>query len=401
MTIFLYVLYHLVVITIVTLFAYKISRSKKCQYWKLAVIPIVVYAIEEGMRWGRESDWTAYYRVYEQIGLGHRQEFELLFYASWRLFSITGLPYPFMITACSCFLIFSFFYFSKDYKRYVCLIIPLLVVWVSSKSIQFVRWFMGYSVFLIGYSLFLNGKKIKGLILLISSVFFHFGLILFVVLAYAIAFVRKPIIHPLIPIVTSFLLVLTFNLEFLQFFSILSGVFLHSGTERFGNYTNDPGYWLQANFETKSTIVYILNMIPFYAYLWFFYSCLSNKKYIVCLSDKKYVIKECLLNRKLYVIYNLAIVGLIVRSISSGVEILDRYAVCFDMFFVVASVIGFDYIWKRHQPVLIRYVFMPIFILSFIIQGFKFCKPLDKEIQMHYYWEKNLPSINAVANSYH
>jgi len=344
------------------------------------------------MRWGRESDWPAYFRVYEQIGLGHRQDFELLFYISWRVFGFTGIPYPFMITACSCLLVFSLFYFSKGYKRYVWILIPLLVVWISPKSIQFVRWYMGYSVFLIGYQLLLKKNNSKvALIMLISSVFFHFGLILFIVFAYAMTFVKKPVIHPFFPIMASIILVLAFNLEFLKSISILSEVFLYSGTERFSNYTSDPEYWLQANFETKSKVIYIINMIPFYAYVWFLYSCLY---------DKKFIIKSYLLKRKVHIVYNIAIFGLLVRSVSSGVEILDRYAVCFDVFFVVASVIGFDYLYKRHQAYVKKYILLSVFIISFVVQGYKFCKPLEKEIQMHYYWEQSLPSVNKIANSY-
>ena len=380
MTIFLYVFYHIIILLFIILCSIRISKTSSKRYWSYAFIPITIYAIEEGMRWGRSSDWPNYLEVYNQIGHGDRQEFEILFYVFWRLFSFTGLPYPFVITACSFLLIFSLFYFSKDYKRYLWLLIPLLVVWISPKSIQFVRWFIGYSVFIIGYTKFLNQKRVIPLVIMISSIFFHYGLVLFVFFAFIVSYIKTPLLRPIYPIIGSLLLILIFNIELLQNLTMLSQVFLHSGTERFDEYTKNPEYWLQANFETKSKVWYIINMLPLYSYLWIFYKCLDS--------------------RKMVVFYNIAIVGLILRSISSGIEIMDRYAICFDAFFVIASVVSFCYLREQYHKGILRTILLLIFTISFVTQSYKFCKTLEDEKQMHYYWETDLPSVNSVWNSY-
>lgn len=108
------------------------------------------------------------------------------------------------------------------------------------------------------------------------------------------------------------------------------------------------------------------------------------------------------------VLYNIGIVGLLVRSVSSGIEIFDRYAVCFDVYFVVMSVVGFHYLTRMpslrsfglFSPQVTSKLLMLVFGISFFIQAYKFCKPLEKDIQMHYYWETHLPTFSEISTSY-
>lgn len=358
----------------------KIKKDGYFHYWKCSILAICVFSLEEGLRWGRECDWLAYYDAYEMIADGYDTGHELLFQLSWRLFSIIGFSYSFVMVFCSFLVIFSFCYFFKNYKSIIYLLLPLMIIWASPKAIQFIRWFVGLSVFYIGFRMYLDRKKVGGGIVMLSSVFFHFGIIVFGGIVLLVSALKRRMLHPAIPIAISAILVLLSNTSFLQNFTNLFQIFSYSGIDRFNNYVNDPDYWIEAHFERKTTVVYLLNLIPLYLYMYVYNKLFGHHK------------------TEHVVFYNLCIVGLIIRSISSGIEILDRYSICFDIFFVIASVFSYQYLCHKKSGLYI--VLKYAFILSFVIQGYKFCKPMNKEIKMHYAWELEKPSIKAIQTAY-
>lgn len=75
------------------LFGYIISKSPK-HYWKYAIFPIAVFAIVEGLRFGREIDYNEYYFRYINIGQNFNSEdyefiFKLICYTCYNI----GIPY--------------------------------------------------------------------------------------------------------------------------------------------------------------------------------------------------------------------------------------------------------------------------------------------------------------------
>ena len=78
------------------LFGYIISKSPK-HYWKYAIFPIAVFAIVEGLRFGREIDYNEYYFRYINIGQNFNSEdyefiFKLICYTWLQIEHIKQLP---------------------------------------------------------------------------------------------------------------------------------------------------------------------------------------------------------------------------------------------------------------------------------------------------------------------
>jgi len=382
MVTFQYVLCHLLLLLIsyISCLNIKDSSSDKA-YWKYSSIPIIVYTLEEGLRWGRDIDWCAYSYEYEQLGKGVDTGHEYLFQKLWFFFSFLGLSYPFVVTICTFVVIFSFFYFIQPYRKYTYLIIPLLIAWSGPKTINFIRWFFALSFVLIGLRRFLDGKRKSGLCLAFCCSFLHLGTLPLAILTIIISRFKRIIIKPYVAIIISIILVVMFNVEFLKHFSNVFVVF--SNFERMSSYGQDPNFWLSAKFERKGIEDYLATMIPFYLYLYY------GHKY-----------KQDSQDSHDSFLCNMAVVGLIVRSVSSGIELLDRYAISFDIFFVILSVWCYYYLKNNWHKKHFYKIISAIVIATFALQVYKFYKPLDNEIKMHYYWDSNLPPAERIAPFY-
>lgn len=57
---FVYIALHALLLLVMLFFCRRIVLNGR-NYWRLAIIPILSYGLEEGLRWGRETDWNFYY----------------------------------------------------------------------------------------------------------------------------------------------------------------------------------------------------------------------------------------------------------------------------------------------------------------------------------------------------
>ena len=90
---FRYIIFHIIVLVTILVFSRKLSIVHK-GYWKIAFVPILIYAIEEGFRWGRDSDWWGYRATYNLISAGFDVNNEILFEYFWKLLCLWGFEYP-------------------------------------------------------------------------------------------------------------------------------------------------------------------------------------------------------------------------------------------------------------------------------------------------------------------
>lgn len=156
---FRYIIFHIFVLVTILVFSRKLSIVHK-KYWKIAFVPILIYAIEEGFRWGRDSDWWGYRATYNLISAGFDVNNEILFKYFWKLLCLWGFEYPVAIFLATLLFIFSLFFLLKYSKQTLFLSLPLFVIWLAPLSIQLIRWFMGLSICFIGLKyLFDNSYK--------------------------------------------------------------------------------------------------------------------------------------------------------------------------------------------------------------------------------------------------
>ena len=363
-----YVFLHSLLLLIIYIYGLKIATLKSIKrYWHIAWIPIIAFTVEEGFRWGRHIDWCAYYYQYQYMLDGFKTTHEPFFRFIWGIFAFFDLPYPIVIAFCSFLLVFSLFYFFKPYNKLAYILLVFLIVWIAPKAMNLIRWYMGISFLLIAFRFYLNGKKLISYVWFFFSFFTHYAMLPLIVLIFFVSSWKRRFCKPWVLIIISISLILFFNTSFMAHFVPL--VENLSEIERFSGYAMNAEGWLtgdlqNATIEKKSALIYILTSLPFYFYIVYGYN--ETKEEIM--------------------FYNLAIIGISLRSISSGLELLGRYSASLDPFLIFMatnSIITLNY--KTHKTLINRIILIIIY-LSLIVQIFRFCAPMERVEYMHYIW---------------
>lgn len=363
-----YIVLHILVILICCWYCKKASYKEEKNYWKLATIPIMVFTFEEGLRWGRHIDWCAYYYVYNSLGTRtNTTEIEYLFELLWGTMARLGFPYYVAISLCSFLLVYSFFKFAKPYKQLLFLFLPLSIIWIAPAAMNMVRWYMGFSIALIGLRYLLDGCFFKSILLFIAASLFHTitGVLMLPCLLFYV-FKKVMFIRPKYVVLISVFFVLFFNVASLaNLFGLLS---VFSSLERYSGYIANADSWFASTggldgFNRKANIVYIATMVPFYASLLYTY---KNRKIIP--------------NASFF--YNVLTFCVILRSFSSGMEIVARIATFYDFSFLYLCS------WFLYKQRFIKSMAIVVVIVwaSIAYKAFIFIRPMSNDALNHYIW---------------
>lgn len=381
MIILQYILLHFFLILIFVFFCWKIDEDDIRHYWKWAMLPILVFALEEGLRWGRGIDWCGYSNEYERIALGVDTGHEPIFVFVWKLFSCIGLPYWGCIFICSLFYVSSIFFLVKPYKGVCKFLVPMIVLVTALLAENLIRWYMGLSCLYISFGLFLRGKRIQSFGVAVVSVLIHYGLFVFLFLI-PLSNIKKTILSPAKVLLFSLLLLLAFNPKLLAQFSFLFDyLLLFSG--RFEHYSENAEGWLtgegqNAGMEMKSWFLQCLSMIQFYIFLFVIYKE-----------------KILLYKKKLVPVYNLATIGVLLLSISSGLELLSRITFFFDPFMLICGAYAIVVLLKKKFNLIgsIQIFFCLFYLVRKIVY---FCNPeaIPHEELLKYVWNETLDPLS-------
>lgn len=363
-----YIFLHLVVLVTIVIYARKLSKDNT-RYWKTAIIPILIFALEEGLRWGRDGDWWGYRGTYELLANGYDVSVEPLFGVFWKLLSFVGLEYSFAIFFASGLFIFSLMFLLKDTRKVLAIALPLFVIWLGSSAIQLIRWFMGISVCFVALRFLLDGAFKKAYFFLALSFFIHtFVGALFLPCFILFHYYRnKELLKPQVVILISMVLVIFANLSFMKnFFSLLS---IFEDSSRYGGYVENANAWFATSgnevLQRKSTVSYLMAMLPFYTTLYYFHKIKSKIPHS-------------------YFIYNILTINILLRSISSGSEIVQRIATIYDFGFLFAASMVL-YNWGKYKVKL----FLFVVLATFLYKSYVFIKPYKSDRLMMYVWDSN------------
>lgn len=373
-----YILLHLIVVILTFVYCKKISKSPFSEYWKLAAIPILCFALEEGLRWGRLIDWCFYYNTYSGILDTNSTTIEPLFWLIWASFAKLELPYYAVITFCSFLLCFSLFFFCKPYKKGIFIAIPLAIVTTGAFAANLIRWYMAISFMLLGCRLYLDGKHKKAFLLFLCSFCCHYAIILgLLVLFFVHRIWKKCICSAKITIGISIILILILNSfpKIVNYLMVLSALF--SGVERFGHYIDDTQKWFTIS-DSYNAVYMFFSMIPLYIMLY--------GVYIYRRDDKQY-----------YFLYNCFVLLILIKSVGQGLELGLRYKAIFDVFMCVAVGMLFINIYEKNlQNIIIK----SSIIIWLILQTFLFCRPLPDNAHNLYVWNEHKQDPYTLLGKY-
>lgn len=335
------------------LFGYILSKSPK-HYWKYAIIPILVFAIVEGLRFGREIDYNEYYFRYINIGQNFNSEsyefiFKLICYICYNI----GIPYYLFIFFQSAFLIFCTFIFIRRYQKAIQYVLPLVLFELYGNN-MFIRWYMAFSFFLLFLHYYIDKKTYKSLFFIIVTCLTHIGFTTLLPFIGLHKLLSKKGISPKISIPLFLMILFASNLSYLNFIVTFSNILLSVGLgnidPRINLYLNSTEDIISGNFGNvgiinltiSNSIRLAIAYIP--AMLW-------GLKYM-----KKY--------HEGIFIYNLFVIGAIVCPLFLKVEILNRLSGVLVFFYSICGGVLFFYAFKNIQR--LRAPIKMVIIISYL-----------------------------------
>ena len=378
----------LLTIMLVVLWRAGILLQKNYKILSVAGISaIVVYTLNEGLRFGRGIDYNVYWDIFEQISSGWHIDKDFLFMLFTKALVNIGIPYQGQVLIMSFMFIVGTLFLLKSYKEIASYALPLFVLFSLYHVENMVRWYLGYSFVLIGLYYLLNEKDNGGLYkyLIFSVIAFliHYALLPIPILFYLLSLRKTPLFRPITTLIlffgiyflfeTKYMLKLTNAVEyFSSFFSLSEG------------YSANAEYWLTGGFAgiELSGEISKAELVVLSLFVIFGYKCIKAKP------DKKYIFA-----------YNVFIIGLLMYPISLKIELMTRFTQVF--FFFRAIILSVIIVYILQKKVHIQ-KFIIILFAAFLIKdvGSKyFLRPFKSNPQKYLYvWNKRNQNQYSMLN---
>lgn len=164
-------------------------------YWKLSVLPIIVFTLFYGLRFGRLIDYNLYAVRYRDLGKYLDDEYELLFRYICHWGASLGIHYQFLILMITFLVILSIFYLFKDIKYrgafpYILLVFLVVIVPIE----QLVRWYFAAAFYVFAIFYFLKADYVRFGIFAVCACLTHIGYLLLIAFFIIIYYVRMQLI---------------------------------------------------------------------------------------------------------------------------------------------------------------------------------------------------------------
>ena len=379
--VFRYVFFHVLGLLLIIYYGKKYQDEEQ-PLWRLSLVPICFYAIEKGLRWGRECDWWAYRDGYLDICKGEITNWEPLFYYVCKIFSVLGFDYPFVILLFTLLFICSVYCLLYYHKYVFALALPIFIIWLSPLAINSIRWIVAMSFAFIGIFNLLKSNIYISLLFLSFALFSHLFCGLLFIPVYMLFFYNRIILQAKYVIIISIGLVLLSDFSIVKEFTYLLDLFADS--DRYGGYVHNADMWFTVDsneqFQRKSSLLYLFVMIPFYIVLW----------------QSEKISEEC---EKFHFLYNVMVINILLRSISGGSEIIQRMATLYDFAFLILCSYVLYWAWIYRESLLNKIVVV-IMCSTFIYKTYIYIKPYKSDGLMQYYWDNNRIDATKAYNLY-
>ena len=354
------------------------------RHYKLASVggigALVFYTFNEGLRFGRGTDYNLYGMSYEDLVVTGDSEWDITFQTIARLLITFNIPWQGYVFLLSFVFILSTIVLLKPFKDVIPYALPLFILCSFLDVENMIKWFTAFAMIMIGISYSLTEgklcKKFWGFCLLACTI--HLAIIpLVCIYALALHYFKRDAIKPIWVLILYFSIGFLFStdymLEFTNFIDVLSSS-VGDDNSRIARYGSRAEYWLSGGFA--GTDVHT----PFPSIVGILYFVLLATIGYKAIRDE---------GEKALFAYNVFVLGLILDPIGRQLELAARYTMTF--FFFRAIIIA--YIIKN---VLIRRrIKIPLWALlllfvSIINQGRRiFVAPFTSTPQKYLYvWNK-------------
>lgn len=195
-----YIILKLLLFAVFFIFGYILSKTKtRKSYWMTALIPIITFAVVEGLRFGRLIDYNLYYFNYVDIGHGTATFYELLFYFICHSLYNLGIPYYIFIFLQCLFLISATFLLFENFKINIRFALPIVLgLYIMNEN--YIRWYLGFSFILLSLNSIIKDKKVGTWVYAICGVLTHFGFLFYLAILLGKEILNRFTIKPVISI---------------------------------------------------------------------------------------------------------------------------------------------------------------------------------------------------------
>ena len=304
----------------------EISKLKDDKsYWSTALPAIITFALVDGLRYMRMTDYEGNLWRYGLTDANFYQDSDILYSFAMYFCKITGIGFTGFMILQAAFLIFAIFVLLKRYKECAIYALPIVLPLICMNE-NFTRWFAAISFIFISYNNFIDKKYYKAGLYTICAALTHFAIILIIPLFLLHRIMDKKTIPLFISTPLLIFMTMFSNISSFGFIIIIANLILDTGiadgTSLAGHLRMMEallaGNYLQMGFIETSMGVKIINLIKYLPIVIFGAKIATEKKYIA--------------------FYNLAIIGIIFNPLLSQVELLSRYTLILVIFmFIVAS----------------------------------------------------------------
>lgn len=362
---------------------------------------IIVYTLNEGLRFGRGIDYNLYGMAYERLESGKDVNWDPSFLFLGKLFVEFGIPWQGYVMLMSFVFIVAMLIMLKEFKEIMPLALPLFALFSLSEVENMVRWYMGFSFIMIGISFILNNApkcKIKFFLFSVIACSFHIALLPIPLLFYLVFLRKTPLLAPIPAIILFFCIALFFQSNFMMQFVELFNIFSRT-SDRFEGYGDDAQYWLTGGFDGAN-----VSALPDIQVV-IFLCCLVYLGHKITITEEEDEEKEDNIgkedNHKAIFAYNLFIVGFLLYPIANLIELVLRFESIFIFFraIVLAYILKYIYIEKR---ITITYGIYILSILIFLNIGRKtLVTPFKMKPEFYMYvWDQDRHTYQSVYDSW-
>lgn len=316
---------------------------------------IIVYTLNEGLRFGRGIDYNLYGMAYEELESGGDNTWDFTFKLIANTLIEFGIPWQGYVLLLSFAFIVATIIFLKEYKNILPFALPLFILFTIPETENMVRWYLGFSFIMIGLAFLLGMGKNRNVKFLLFSIFactIHLALAPLPIVFYCVTRWKYPILKPVPALIAffaiAFLFRVPFMVQFIELVNMLSMVSAH-----FEGYGNNAEYWLTGGFAgsgERSALSNIQELV--------FLCCLVILGYKVIRKGEW---------KNIYA-YNLFIIGLLIYPIANQIELVYRFDQPFLFFkaIVLACIIEYAY---RKKAVVINKTVLLVSLLVFVNIG--------------------------------
>lgn len=303
-------------------------------------VAILVYTLNEGLRFGRGIDYNLYGMSYENLEATGESDWDISFQYIARFLISMDIPWQgYVILMSLIFVVAIIMLLRFNYKEVLPYALPLFALFSRGAVENMVRWYLGFSFILIGLAYLLQEDKKFNLKFWGLSIFactFHLALLPLPFAFYLLTLRKHPLLSPMWVLILYFGIAFFFQTDFMmQFINVAN--FLSSSlgdsSERLSHYGDRAEYWLTGGFAGVQTSVFpnMHELVFLCCLVWVGYQSIRGK-------GEKYIYA-----------YNMFVVGILAYPLARQIELIGRFDEPF-MFFraiVLACVIKDIFVEKK------------------------------------------------------